>query len=484
MQALSRSQSTSSAASNSSEVQVPSPLSCLKSSFTPSQDNSEYLLESWREYLLELCGGERTEKVVMITREPDASAYHSSGSTDLELDRYPVRITVDHFGKWTTKERLSAPLRVSFQHMETVEGRINSGVSIYTQGEITGRRVRQRLVKDAAYDAGGLFRQWIGDFFTALRSFVVPTDKLAPLYFDEDLEMFVFVTKGSRYLPPAVYIDREKTCTLSLDDERNRDKQGVFIMNLYLTVGKMINQVLREHTLPESFASPLLVYYLLGGSRGILHESSLSYKDIRNEILKFDPGYHGYLQYLDESVAETSELEKKTQLCNFVVDKIYAPRAYLLDVMKKGFDLVPIRSHLLSFTYQQIEKFFISIESVIASDIKESLVFEEELESDIMQTLHETIDSMSAEEIRQFLIFSTGMPFINPRKSTIQVYRFPFMPEDMVRWPVWPLPKSFTCFNKVMIPYVPGFTYQRAEFLENFKRAFEHNNSEFSDAIL
>jgi hypothetical protein len=246
----------------------------------------------------------------------------------------------------------------------------------------------------------------------------------------------------------------------------------------------MINQVLREHTLPESFSSPLLLYYLLGGPRGILNEASLSYRDIQNEVLKFDPGYTGYLLYLDESMKDATEADKKVEMCSFVADKIYSPRLYLLDLLKKGFDIVPLRSHLMAFTYHQIERFFVCIESVISSDIRESLVFEEEFETGIIETLHATIDSMSAEEIRQFLIFSTGMPFINPRKSTIQVFRFPCMPEDMKRWPIWPLPKSFTCFNKVMIPYLPDFTYTTSDFLENFKRAFEHNNSEFSDAIL
>jgi hypothetical protein len=84
------------------------PVSDPKHSSLSTSDNLEQLLASWREYVAELGGGERTEKVVMITRVTDASSLQQNNATELEEDKYPVRITVEYFSKWITKERLSA----------------------------------------------------------------------------------------------------------------------------------------------------------------------------------------------------------------------------------------------------------------------------------------------------------------------------------------------------------------------------------------
>jgi hypothetical protein len=148
-----------------------------------------------------------------------------------------------------------------------------------------------------AYDAGGLLRQWLGDFFSALRSYPLPINGLN-VYFDKGINqgassssassstpyISAFESNGNTYLPPAIYMDNCFTQPFSFnlfnnvgeeveEDNLNTSKDvgeyvrsnkkiGVsstssinkgsskatkdtlaFIKSLYCTVGKAINQV-------------------------------------------------------------------------------------------------------------------------------------------------------------------------------------------------------------------------------------------------
>ena len=150
-------------------------------------------------------------------------------------------------------------------------------------------RARERLVTDAAYDAGGLLRQWLGDFFSALRSYSLPLNGLN-VYVDKGISNGVssssltggdsyiacFISNGNAYLPPAIYMDNRYTQPFSFescafneeglncgDNSANASSRVLgehirsskksskaigdtvaFIKSLYCTVGKAINQVI------------------------------------------------------------------------------------------------------------------------------------------------------------------------------------------------------------------------------------------------
>ena len=459
-------------------------------------ENVESLFGAWREFLIELRGSDRVAKEVALTRTTEANALLSRGSG--EIDKYPIRITIEYFSKWNSKERLSAPLRVTFQHMEAIEGRVVRRNGFFDDPPLMdnsgdpSRRNRQRLVQDSAFDAGGLLRQWLGDFFTALRIFTLPISALPSWYMD-GFEVTAFVSRGSRYLPPAVFVDAGKSVPLQLYDLRvssskdaAKDNQIAFITNLYTTVGKVISQVVREEgaCLPESFASPLLIYYLLGGSKGLQNFREISYREIETAVIAFDIGYTGTLKFLNDSSSKKPEVERKRMLCEWIDETIYYPRSAFLELIKKGFDIVPIKNHLLYFSPGQFEKLFVGVESVTPSELKTSMVFDESFDAQAVAAVLSAIDEMSAEERRQFLVFASGMPFINPGTTVIEVKKSEYTEEEMVRWPVWPMPKSFTCFHRVMLPHTHGLVYETANILENLRRAFEHNNSDFSDQIM
>ena len=62
---------------------------------------------------------------------------------------------------------------------------------------------------------------------------------------------------------------------------------------MYYTVGKVMNQILREGLpLNECFSSPLLLSYLLRGRDG-LGTSNLSHSELMRGVLDHDSGYTG-----------------------------------------------------------------------------------------------------------------------------------------------------------------------------------------------
>jgi hypothetical protein len=88
---------------------------------------------------------------------------------------------------------------------------------------------------------------------------------------------------------------------------------------------------------------------------------------------------------------------------------------------------------------------------------------------------------MSTEELRMFLIFATGMPFFNCTTTVIQITPAYVDINQMSKWPIWPLPKSFTCFNKILYPFSAVTDYITPNVLDNIRRAIAYNGSEFSD---
>ena len=119
--------------------------------------------------------------------------------------------------------------------------------------------------------------------------------------------------------------------------------------------------------LPETFSSPLLLYYLLGGKHGIRNRHNLSAKELAVAITNFDSHYSGAIREIFSN--SVSESEKVKALNDFIEDYIYYPRESFLLEMKKGFDLVPIHAHLLTFTYKDIMQYFVGREAVTPKEV-------------------------------------------------------------------------------------------------------------------
>jgi len=96
---------------------------------------------------------------------------------------------------------------------------------------------------------------------------------------------------------------------------------------------------------------------------------------------------------------------------------------------------------------------------------------------------------MDSGDLRNFLVFATGMPFFNVSWTTITITPKPLPAADLVKWPEWPLPKSFTCFNQIHFPCLAATPSSDSSVmvltpravLDNLKRAAEHNGADFSD---
>jgi hypothetical protein len=119
--------------------------------------------------------------------------------------------------------------------------------------------------------------------------------------------------------------------------------------------------------LPETFSSPLLLYFLLEGKLGIRSRHDLASKELAIAITNFDGNYTGVIR---EIISDNiSESEKRKALNDFIEDYIYYPREAFLLEMKKGFDLVRLFAHLLTFTHRDIIQYFVGREAVTPKEV-------------------------------------------------------------------------------------------------------------------
>ena len=83
-----------------------------------------------------------------------------------------------------------------------------------------------------------------------------------------------------------------------MGDNEGSARQKKSILDIYHTIGKVINQMLREGLpMNECFSSPLLLSYLLRGRDG-LGTSNLSHSELMRGILDHDSGYTGVYMYM------------------------------------------------------------------------------------------------------------------------------------------------------------------------------------------
>jgi len=80
-----------------------------------------------------------------------------------------------------------------------------------------------------------------------------------------------------------------------------------------------------------------------------------------------------------DDISGSSESALQGALFDFVETVIYPPRTASLNEMKKGFDIVPLSQHLLSFTHNRLKEYFVGVEAVTTAEVIQALIFTEGL---------------------------------------------------------------------------------------------------------
>jgi len=392
---------------------------------------------------------------------------------------------------------------------------------------------RTVYVVDNAEDAGGLLRQWLNDFLSALKTYSIGIDVLIGR--KTTVSFRCFTTGSGVYLPNRlVYADKEDS-SVNLEaicpatgssntrgasqQDKLTERQRNEVYELYRTVGKVMNQMLRERVpIPEGFASPLLIYYLRCGERGI-DQSEFFASEIKKFILEFDQDYLGALNSMtgDESY-------KRYQLCEFVRNCIYKPRLGPLQAMKSGFDIIPLRYHLQIFTWNNFERLFVGKEHMTSDEVAASVRFTEEDAVMAFQSIFmEVVYMMNPNDLRNLVRFCTGAPYLasdstllismrlvtsdvsnrddkldheasklgnidvdknstgsNSKKSSVKSHSAAVAKtKSSIRLP---LATAFSCTSQIFVPYSPVFSNPE-NMLSNLRNSFRWGDeSEFDDS--
>ena len=342
------------------------------------------------------------------------------------------------------------------------------------------QRTRTTLVTEQAEDAGGLLRQWLNDFLSELKTYSVLMDApsgAGPTHKNKKKKFQLFTSGGGVYLPNRLVDEDGEDHPLDLTTpsaDKVFEKQRVELYEVYRTVGKVINQMLRERVpLPEGFASPLLILYVRGAEGGI-DNSELTAADIKRAILDFDQEYAGVLNTLSGS-----ETTRRASMCNFIRDCIYAPRMGALRAIKSGFDIVPISYHLEAFSWRNFERVFVGRESMTAEDLLGAIRFSDETTPSFQTVFLEAVQKMDDQDARNLLRFCTGAPYL-ASDTTLYVFMKLIVMEK--KRPTLPLATAFSCTSQLFVPYCAEIS-TADHMLGNLRNSFKWGSeSEFHDA--
>lgn len=205
-----------------------------------------------------------------------------------------------------------------------------------------------------------------------------------------------------------------------------------------------------------------MLYFLLGD----FEYEMLSLTDIRRSVCEFDPGYTGAMNlYVPPASASSEQIrEIKHQLLqDIIIPVIIRPRKHALLMMKEGFDLVPISSHLKLFTPHELTLELVADENYTFDDLSPNIVyiFPEDFpprEADMFQRMfNEAMSNLEDEHISLLLRFVTGSALLkchgeSPTRVEIRPRE---VTGDTKGYPRWPLLKSYTCFSQLFVPYLP-----------------------------
>ena len=151
----------------------------------------------------------------------------------------------------------------------------------------------------------------------------------------------------------------------------------------------------------------------------------------------------------------------REELVEFIYERIYDPRSELLDAMRSGFNMVSIRSHLISFTPLQFEEYFVGVEIFTAMDVISCLIFKCDNEFEAIQepfraAVEQAIVLLADKKhtnLTEFVKFISGSSVLQVTRKLI-VTPFSVSHREAPHWPEYPLPKAQTCFSTLVVPYL------------------------------
>ena len=141
--------------------------------------------------------------------------------------------------------------------------------------------------------------EWLDDFCENVRTHLVPLNLFAPRRLssseglvgddsnDDSIPAFSVMNNARHYLPSRLVSPAGDPIQLQAagTSDKAADQQRKALLALYETVGKVLNQMIREGMpLPEAFGSPLLLGFLLGGCDGLGHRPEYSIQDLREMV--------------------------------------------------------------------------------------------------------------------------------------------------------------------------------------------------------
>jgi len=236
-------------------------------------------------------------------------------------------------------------------------------------------------------------------------------------------------------------------------------------------VGKLLNQCFREEILiPEYFANPLLLYFLFDGEDGLNY---LTVDQLVDAITDFDNGYSGSITDIDYLKVSYGNDDHRDNLLAFIHENIYSNRMDALNLMKKGFDLVPISKLLLAFNLDEFKKNFISKQIFDTDTFMNCIVcgeFDMDRPGEIAQydkdlpfarMVLDCLRSLDFLTRRELLMFATSSHLILKGKTQIIITMKLMSPMSLVSTKVsraenrFPSPMtSHTCYKQLFVPYI------------------------------
>ena len=276
-------------------------------------------------------------------------------------------------------------------------------------------------------------------------------------------------------------------------DDKNVDKERQRLYDLYETVGKVFNQMVREQLyISEKYSSYLLWSFLIyGGIDGMLSSPFVALEDLESAIKEIDIDYSGTLKNM-----KNDPLYSKEYLFQeFLIPSVFEPRLEALNAIKQGFEIFPISPMLQLFTKNQLRETFFGYDLVLPSVVEKLLDFTPTETSpkptnEFIDVFRQAILMMEItgcdenehpyNDTIDFIEYVTGSR-VAGFGTSLKIHVMEVKEHEQEKYPLYPLPKASTCFSQIYIPYVNDHRWTPENVLKNLRQGFPWIQSGFDD---
>jgi hypothetical protein len=179
------------------------------------------------------------------------------------------------------------------------------------------------------------------------------------------------------------------------------------------------------------------------------------------QIFKLSPLLSSLILCHTGALSPSYRVYSRSELEEFIIDRIYDPRSELLDAMRAGFSVVKISSHLVTFSHTDFTKYFVGVEVYTAQDVVNCFSYKSDNDIEIVQenfknVLEQAIFKLGERKhsnLIEFVKFISGSSVLQPTRKLIITPCVTGV-EEVPFWPEYPLPKAQTCFNTLLMPYL------------------------------